>query len=136
MPALFIDSYAVRCKMLEMLKLDICLCYSVDAPQQTQVNRSRNRCRLRVAGCASCKCCLYYLLVLSTSYKSICRALAVQTRCLRKLRLLFGLQSRDIIPAFPLLRCNPKLCNPNPKHYNYVYNLNANPSNGVGQRTK
>jgi hypothetical protein len=50
--------------------------------------------------------------------------------------LLFRLQLRNIIPAFLLLRCNPKLYNSNPKHYNYVYNLNANPSNSVVQRTK
>jgi hypothetical protein len=94
------------------------------------------RYELQVAGCALCKCCLYYLLVLSTSYKSICCALTVQTRCLRKLRLLFRLQLRNIIPTFPLPRRNPKLYNPNPKHYNYVYDLNANPSDGAAQRTK
>jgi hypothetical protein len=37
---------------------------------------------------------------------------------------------------FPLLRCNPKLYNSNSKHYNYIYNLNINPSNSAGQRTK
>jgi hypothetical protein len=52
MPALFIDSYVVLYKMLKMLQLNVCLYYSVDAPQQTQVNRSRNKCRLRVASCA------------------------------------------------------------------------------------
>jgi hypothetical protein len=31
MPALFADGYAVRCEMLEMLELDICLCHGVDA---------------------------------------------------------------------------------------------------------
>jgi hypothetical protein len=39
-------------------------------------------------------------------------------------------------PRFPLPRRNPKLRNPNPKHHNYVYDLDANYSDGAGQRTE
>jgi hypothetical protein len=39
-------------------------------------------------------------------------------------------------PRFPLPRRNPKLGNLNPKHHDYVYDLDANPSDGAGQRTE
>jgi hypothetical protein len=83
MPALLADGYGVRCEMLEMLELDICLCHGVDAPQRTRVNGSRNGCRLRVAGCASCKCCLYYLLATKLSILRPCsaNALLARTNC-------------------------------------------------------
>jgi hypothetical protein len=77
------------------------------------------------------------LLVLSTSYKSIYPAPYSANALLA--RTAFVICSYGRVTSylrFPLPRRNPKLCNSNPKHYNYVYDLNANPSDGAAQRTK
>jgi hypothetical protein len=66
------------------------------------------------------------------------RALAVQTRYLRKfslLRLLFGwLQSRDVMPVILALRHHAELRNLNPKHLDYMCDLDANRCDGATQR--
>jgi hypothetical protein len=88
-------------------------------------------CALQVARRVNAACIIYELRI----YLSC--ALAVQTCCLRELRLLLGDSCRvTSYPRFPLLRRNTKLRNPNPKHHDYVYNRDANPSDGAGQRTE
>jgi hypothetical protein len=90
-------------------------------------------CKLQVAGRALCKCCLYLLLATNLSILRPCSANALLTQTVF---IVCSCSCVILYLRFLLLRCNPKLYNPNSKHYNYVYNLNANPSNSAGQRTK
>ena len=91
--------------------------------------------QVQVLGRVNTSCIIYLLHI----YLSC--ALAVQTRCLRKFCCCVCClcYSRVIsYPRFPLPRRNPKLCNPNPnpKHDNYMYDLDANRSDGAVKRNK
>jgi hypothetical protein len=78
---------------------------------------------------------LYYLLatVLSTLRPCSANALLAQTAFVVWVGDCCRVTS---YPRFPLPRRNPKLRNPNPKHHDYVYDRDANPSDGAGQRTE
>jgi hypothetical protein len=90
-------------------------------------------CGLRVAGCASCRCCLYSLLATNLSILRPCSANALLARTAF---VVCGYGRVTSYPRFHLPRRNTKLRNPNPKHDDYVYDRDANPSDGAGQRNE
>jgi hypothetical protein len=86
---------------------------------------------VQVAGCVNTSCIIYLLPNLSILRPCSRNALLAQIfRCV--CCLCYGRVTS--YPRFPTLRRRTNLRNPNPKHYNYMYNLNANPTDGAGQR--